>query len=144
MSVDEQGKLGLTYQDIVGLDIRMHDVTFLQQAHSEEKLMRIRSNGADIKADILAETLDNISKVHTVYTRQYVQGQERSWHRPQRLEDYAEVSTMLKSTLKTYDVLLVLRIRLLQFVQDLYFLLPGSIPRYKVSDLCIYAQDGLT
>ena len=55
----------LRYQNIVRLDIRMHYIRFLQQTQSQEELVSIRSDCTNVQTDVLSETLDDFTQVHT-------------------------------------------------------------------------------
>ena len=59
-----------TDQDIVGLDVGMHDIHLLQQAERQEELMGVRPNGFDVEADVLAEALHDFAQVHAREGRQ--------------------------------------------------------------------------
>ena len=53
---------------------------------------------------------------------------------PHRLENETKVSTMLKCPLQLDYMLLIIRIRLPQFVKNLHFFQSGTIPTYEFSN----------
>jgi len=55
-----------THEDVVGLDISVHDSALLHQRESEEHLVSVSSNGFDVESDVLSESLDHVSEVHAV------------------------------------------------------------------------------
>ena len=55
-----------TYEDVVGFDICMHDVTFPQKAQREEELLRVRAYGPNIQSHVFAKAFHDVTKVHTV------------------------------------------------------------------------------
>ena len=56
----------VTNQDIIRLNIRVHNVAFTQKTHSKEQLVSVRPHGADVESNIFAKTFHNISQIHTV------------------------------------------------------------------------------
>jgi hypothetical protein len=41
----------------------MDDVALLHQAEAEEHLVRVRADGSEVDADVLAEALDDLSQI---------------------------------------------------------------------------------
>ena len=63
-----------TYQYIVRFDVRVHDVSFLEQTQGKEELMCISSYGLDIQANIFAKAFDNVPEIHAVSIHQERKG----------------------------------------------------------------------
>jgi len=77
----EHGLL-FVHQDIVRLDIGVHDVALLQEIQSEEELFGIYPDGPNVQSNIFAKALDDVTKIHA-----------------QRFEDDTEVPAVFKSSL---------------------------------------------
>ena len=63
-----------TDEDVVGFDISMHDLAFPQKRQSEEHLRSVRSDSLEIDTDVLSESLDDFSKVHTATNEENQRG----------------------------------------------------------------------
>ena len=64
MSLETEAELRPTYQDVIRLDIRMHDVAFAEQTQSEEELVCVCPHCTNVETNILPKPLDNVSEVH--------------------------------------------------------------------------------
>lgn len=53
-----------TYEYIIGFDICMHDAKLAEMPEGDEKLVRVRTHGADVQADVFAKALDDVAEVH--------------------------------------------------------------------------------
>lgn len=54
-----------THQDVIGLDVRVHDVALAEQAQGEEELMSVCPDRADVQTDVFTESLHHLTEVHT-------------------------------------------------------------------------------
>ena len=52
------------YQDIIRLDVRMHNVNFAKETERQENLMSISAYGTNVEPNVFAKSLDNVSKIH--------------------------------------------------------------------------------
>jgi hypothetical protein len=62
----QPSRVSRTDKDVVWLDVGMHNVTFTQEAHGQEKLMRVGAYRTNVQPDVLAKFLDDIAQVHTI------------------------------------------------------------------------------
>ena len=59
-------QLILPHQDIVWFDVSMENAASLHQLEREKKLLAVGPHGFDMKANVLAVTLENLPQVHAV------------------------------------------------------------------------------
>jgi hypothetical protein len=102
-------------------------VALAQEPEREEQLVRVRAHRADVQAHVLPEALHDLAQVHAGARVSACTG-KRGLGIPQRLEDEAEVPTMLERTLEPDDVPLVLGVGLHQLVEHLDLLVPRFDP----------------
>lgn len=61
---DLEDRLAGVHEDVVRLDVGVHDSKLPEKLHSQQDLVRIRAHGAQVDTDILAEPLDDFAQVH--------------------------------------------------------------------------------
>ena len=54
------------YQNVVWLDVGVHDRALLEQRQSKEQLMGVSSDGTDVQTDIFTEAFNDVSEIHAV------------------------------------------------------------------------------
>ena len=64
--IRKKTQLILPHQDIVWFDVSMKNATSLHQLERKKKLLAVGPHGLDMKADVLAVTLENLPQVHAV------------------------------------------------------------------------------
>jgi hypothetical protein len=102
-------------------------VALAQEPEREEQLVRVRAHRADVQAHVLPEPLHDLAQVHAGARVSACAGKRRRGV-PQRLEDEAEVPTVLERALEPDDVPLILGVSLHQLVEDLDLLMPRFDP----------------
>ena len=90
-----------TYQDVVRLQISMDDAAFAKMTKGQEDLISIRACGIQVDANVVTKLLQHLAKVHA-----------------QVLERHTKMALVLESPFEPDNVLLVLRIRLVELLQD--------------------------
>lgn len=55
-----------TDQDIVWLNVGVHDICLFQQRQSKEQLVSVRADSTNVQSNVLAKLFNNISEVHTM------------------------------------------------------------------------------
>ena len=124
------------YQDVVRLDISVHDIAIGQQLEGQEELTTVDSHCANVEPNVFAETLDHITQVHAA--AQAIETwliEDEKPDIPQRFEDQAKVTAVLEGSFKTHNMILVARVSLLEPVKDQDFFLAGAMPRVSVSKI---------
>ena len=53
------------YQDVVGLDVRMEDVTSLEEFEGQEELLAVGAYRLDVETHVLTVLLQDLPQVHT-------------------------------------------------------------------------------
>jgi hypothetical protein len=90
--------------------------------------MSISAHGSNIETDVFAESFYHVPKVHTIKLYEHEHDTPSEKHVPHRLKDKTEMTAMLESPFQTNDMFLVVRISLLEFIEDQHLLEPSSIP----------------
>ena len=91
--------------------------------------MCVRADSTDVQADILPKALDDITEIHAIADDdQYAPRTTQRTYIPQRLEHEAKMAAMLEGSIEPNDMFLILRVGLLQLVEDLDILEAGLEP----------------
>ncbi len=110
-------QLGLVDQNVIRLDIRVQDLTLLEQLEGPEQLTGIGPNSRDVQAHIFPVLLQHLSQVHA-----------------ERLENDAQMLLVVECLQQAQTVELVLRVGLLQLAQILELLDTALVGDVVVAD----------
>jgi len=56
---------GVSYQDVVRLNVGVHDVALLQEIQRKEELFGVHPDSSNVQTNVLAKTFDDVSEIHT-------------------------------------------------------------------------------
>lgn len=110
-------QVAVIHQNVIGFYISMENGALLQKFQSQQQLLGVRSNGLDVKSDILAELLENLPKIHA-----------------QWLHDHAQMLLVVKVPVETQAVVAIFRVGIIELLQELQLTDSSFVPKIIVSD----------
>lgn len=91
----------LAYQNVVGLQVGVYDAALAHVAERQEDLVSVGPRGVEVDADVVPKLLEHLAQVHV-----------------EVLERHAQVALVLEGALEPDDVLLVVRVGVVELLQD--------------------------
>ena len=138
---DGKAEWGGTHEDVVRLQVGVHDLALAHEREREEHLTRVGAHGPQVETDIFAVPLDDLAQVHAVrgardqcsFLTAEERGDEVRWEGkrgnvPERFKHEAEVTAVFERAEQPDDVLLVVRVGVPQLAQNLRLFQPGFVP----------------